>query len=100
MVMVPTPGIEPGSTALQAAAMTTSAKLAYSLILVRCVGFEPTPLQILSLSTLPIGLPPHMVLLTRIELVSHPYQGCVLPFNYRSRYLVPRARLELAKFGF
>ena len=25
-----------------------------------------------------------LVLLTRIELVSHPYQGCVLPFNYRS----------------
>ena len=25
-----------------------------------------------------------LVLLTRIELVSHPYQGCVLSFNYRS----------------
>ena len=52
--MVPTPGIEPGSTVLQTAAMTTFAKLAI------------------------------MVLLTRIELVIHPYQGCVIPLNYKS----------------
>jgi len=25
-----------------------------------------------------------MVLPTRIELVIHPYQGCVIPLNYRS----------------
>ena len=34
-----------------------------------------------------------LVLKSRIELEIHPYQGCVMPFNYKS--LVPRVRLEL-----
>ena len=38
-MLVPTPGIEPGSTDFQSAAMTTFAKLAY---LVGPVGIEPT----------------------------------------------------------
>ena len=49
--------IELLSEVLQTPAMTTSAKAALNL-----------------------------VLLTRIELVPHPYQGCVLPFNYRSNF--------------
>jgi hypothetical protein len=48
------PGIEPGSTVLQTAAMTTSAKVACLVLL---EGIEPS-------------LPP--------------YQGGVLPFNYKS----------------
>ena len=58
---MPTPGIEPGSTVLQTAAMTTFAKLA-------------------------------LVLSTRIELVIHPYQGCVIPLNYES--MVPCEGIE------
>ena len=60
-LLVPTPGIEPGSTILQTAAMTTFAKLA-------------------------------LVLSTRIELVIHPYQGCVIPLNYES--MVPCEGIE------
>ena len=50
-------GIEPLSTVLQTAAMTTSAKVA------------------------------KLVLLTRIELVFHPYQGRVMPLYYKSKLL-------------
>ena len=52
--LVPPPGIEPGSSVLQTGAMTTSAKVAY------------------------------LVLLERIELSLPPYQRGVLPFNYKS----------------
>jgi hypothetical protein len=53
-VLVLPPGIEPGSSVLQTGAMTTSAKVAY------------------------------LVLLERIELSLPPYQRGVLPFNYKS----------------
>ena len=33
-----------------------------------------------------------MVLSTRIELVIHPYQGCVIPLNYKS--MVPCEGIE------
>ena len=36
-----------------------------------------------------------VVLSTRIELVSHPYQGRVLPLYYESNVLAERLRLEL-----
>ena len=52
--LVQPPGIEPGSSVLQTGAMTTSAKVAY------------------------------LVLLERIELSLPPYQRGVLPFNYKS----------------
>ena len=55
--MVQPRGIEPLSTVLQTAAMTTSAKVA------------------------------KLVLLTRIELVFHPYQGRVMPLYYKSKLL-------------
>jgi hypothetical protein len=34
-----------------------------------------------------------LVLQTRIELVIHPYHGCVIPLNYKS--VVPLLRFEL-----
>ncbi len=72
--MVPPPGIEPGSDALQAPAMTTSAKAAKK-----------------------------MVLLTGNDPVSQPYQGSVIPLYYKSNwYLVTesncRNRLVRAVF--
>ena len=64
--MVPTPGIEPGSTVLQTAAMTTFAKLAK---LVLKGGIEP-PIQ--------------------------SYQDCVMPFNYKSLGCLMRIELMLS----
>ena len=53
-----------------------------------CMGFEPM-LTASQTVVLTATLTAPLVLLTRIELVSHPYQGCVLPFNYRSMVHLP-----------
>ena len=53
--------------------------------LVQPLGIEPSS-SVLQTGAMTTFAKVALVLSTRIELVIHPYQGCVIPLNYESKW--------------